>query len=68
MYVLDLAYFVDYVVTDATCNKEVLNRAESVNLPVVSAEWIVQCLITGRLLKHDASPKFVWNYYSKDEN
>lgn len=53
---------IDIVVTDSSCPKKFLTAAERNRLPVVSSEWVIQCLICGFRLPHDAHPKFRHNY------
>lgn len=53
---------IDIVVTDSSCPKKFLTAAERNRIPVVSSEWVIQCLICGFRLPHDAHPKFRHNY------
>lgn len=49
---------VDIIIGDATCAEELAARAKQVKVPVVSSEYIVQCLINGRKLPFDAAKCF----------
>lgn len=53
---VSLAVF-DVVVTDASCPTAFLKCAEALQLPVVTQEWVIQCLIAGKKIgfKH---PKY----------
>ncbi|XP_053221001.1 TP53-binding protein 1 isoform X8 [Podarcis raffonei] len=44
---VSLAVF-DVVVTDASCPTAFLKCAEALQLPVVTQEWVIQCLIAGK--------------------
>ncbi|XP_014340373.1 TP53-binding protein 1 isoform X2 [Latimeria chalumnae] len=52
----------DVVVTDRSCPESVLKCASALELPVVSQEWLIQCLITGERLKYTSHPKYHHGY------
>ncbi|XP_076464966.1 uncharacterized protein LOC143296874 isoform X2 [Babylonia areolata] len=54
---------VEVVVTDHTCVKSMEDKARVLGVPVVSTEWVVQCLINNRLLPHTAHPKYAHTYF-----
>ncbi|KAK7116811.1 TP53-binding protein 1-like isoform X3 [Littorina saxatilis] len=54
---------VDVVVTDHTCDQSVVDKARQLGVPVVSSEWVMQCIINNTLLKHDAHPKYYHNFF-----
>eukprot|EP00079_Xenopus_tropicalis_P015248 XP_004912689.1 PREDICTED: tumor suppressor p53-binding protein 1 isoform X2 [Xenopus tropicalis] len=54
----------DVVVTDCSCPESMLKCAQALDLPVVSQEWVIQCLISGKQLKHSAHPKYKHNHVS----
>ncbi|XP_054159843.1 metacaspase-2-like [Oppia nitens] len=53
---------VDIIIGDTTCSVDLVKKAKQVKIPVVSSEYIVQCLINGRKLSYDASPLFSYTY------
>ncbi|XP_041034341.1 TP53-binding protein 1-like [Carcharodon carcharias] len=52
----------DIVVTDPSCPASLLKCAESLALPVVSQEWIIQSLVTGQRVSHNSHPKYKHTY------
>ncbi|NP_001082071.1 tumor protein p53 binding protein 1 S homeolog [Xenopus laevis] len=54
----------DVVVTDGSCPESMLKCAQALDLPVVSQEWVIQCLISGKQLKHNTHPKYKHNHVS----
>ncbi|XP_067871653.1 TP53-binding protein 1 isoform X2 [Heterodontus francisci] len=52
----------DIVVTDSSCPPLLLKCAESLALPVVSQEWIIQSLVTGQRVSHNNHPKYKHTY------
>ncbi|XP_021097350.1 TP53-binding protein 1 isoform X12 [Heterocephalus glaber] len=54
----------DVVVTDPSCPASVLKCAEALQLPVVSQEWVIQCLIVGERIGFKQHPKYKHNYVS----
>ncbi|XP_053319741.1 TP53-binding protein 1 [Spea bombifrons] len=52
----------DVVVTDRSCPESILKCAQALDLPVVSQEWIIQCLITGEKLGYQTHPKYKHDY------
>ncbi|XP_048189089.1 LOW QUALITY PROTEIN: TP53-binding protein 1 [Perognathus longimembris pacificus] len=55
----------DVVVTDPSCPASVLKCAEALQLPVVSQEWVVQCLIVGERIGFKQHPKYKHDYVSQ---
>ncbi|KAG8440580.1 hypothetical protein GDO86_006361 [Hymenochirus boettgeri] len=54
----------DVVVTDCSCPDSILKCAKALSLPVVSQEWVIQCLISGKSLKYNAHPKYKHDHIS----
>ncbi|XP_006162917.1 TP53-binding protein 1 [Tupaia chinensis] len=54
----------DVVVTDPSCPSSVLKCAEALQLPVVSQEWVIQCLIVGERIGFKQHPKYKHDYVS----
>ncbi|KAM5235425.1 TP53-binding protein 1 [Ctenodactylus gundi] len=54
----------DVVVTDPSCPASVLKCAEALQLPVVSQEWAIQCLIVGERIGFKQHPKYRHDYVS----
>lgn len=54
----------DVVVTDPSCPASVLKCAEALQLPVVSQEWVIQCLIVGKRIGFKQHPKYKHDYIS----
>ncbi|XP_006831782.1 PREDICTED: tumor suppressor p53-binding protein 1 isoform X2 [Chrysochloris asiatica] len=54
----------DVVVTDPSCPASVLKCAEALRLPVVSQEWVIQCLIVGGRIGFKQHPKYKHDYVS----
>lgn len=52
----------DVVVTDQSCPESILKCAQALDLPVVSAEWVVQSLIHGKKVGYDNHPKYKHDY------
>ncbi|XP_076330503.1 uncharacterized protein LOC143236114 [Tachypleus tridentatus] len=56
------SYSVDIVLSDPSCPQDVLKRAQQLSIPVLSSEWIIQCLINGQRLPFNAHSKFKYDY------
>ncbi|KAM9237259.1 LOW QUALITY PROTEIN: TP53-binding protein 1-like [Dugong dugon] len=54
----------DLVVTDPSCPASVLKCAEALQLPAVSQEWVIQCLIVGDRIGFKQHPKYKHYYVS----
>ncbi|XP_069622221.1 TP53-binding protein 1 [Ranitomeya imitator] len=54
----------DVVVTDRSCPESILTCAQALDLPVVSAEWVIQSLIHGVKVGYDTHPKYKHDYVS----
>ncbi|XP_060709944.1 TP53-binding protein 1 isoform X2 [Hemiscyllium ocellatum] len=52
----------DMMITDPSCPVSLLKCAESLSLPVVSQEWVIQSLITGQKVSHNSHPKYKHTY------
>ncbi|XP_006883270.1 PREDICTED: tumor suppressor p53-binding protein 1 [Elephantulus edwardii] len=55
----------DVVVTDPSCPASVLKCAEALQLPVVSQEWVIQCLIVGDRIGFKQHPKYKHDYVTR---
>ena len=53
---------IDVVVTDKEIPWDVLQRALESDVAVVSSEWVIQCLITGKRVPYDSHPKYGHDY------
>ncbi|XP_041465764.1 TP53-binding protein 1-like isoform X1 [Lytechinus variegatus] len=53
------------MVTDPSCPRHILHRAQQLDMPVVSAEWVMQSLINGVRMPYDSHYKFAWDYREK---
>ncbi|KAM8972289.1 TP53-binding protein 1 [Pelodytes ibericus] len=54
----------DVVVTDSSCPESILKCAKALDLPVVSQEWVIQCLISGEKLGYHSHLKYKHDYIS----
>ncbi|XP_023238510.1 TP53-binding protein 1-like [Centruroides sculpturatus] len=52
---------IDIVLTDPSCPQSIVRRANQMKVPLVSIEWVVQCLISGYKLPIDLHPKFSYD-------
>ncbi|XP_072258582.1 TP53-binding protein 1 isoform X2 [Pyxicephalus adspersus] len=52
----------DVVITDRSCPDSILKCAQALNLPVVSSEWAIQCLINGVQVGYNKHPKYKHDY------
>ncbi|XP_073509249.1 TP53-binding protein 1 [Phyllobates terribilis] len=55
---------IDVVVADRSCPESILTCAQALDLPVVSAEWVIQSLIHGVKVGYDTHPKYKHDYVS----
>ncbi|GFO11773.1 tumor suppressor p53-binding protein 1 [Plakobranchus ocellatus] len=53
---------VDVVVSDSTCPSSVVRRCGQLNVPLVSSEWVAQCLINGRLVDFKGDSKYAHDF------
>ncbi|XP_030832528.1 TP53-binding protein 1 isoform X1 [Strongylocentrotus purpuratus] len=53
------------MVTDPSCPRHILHRAQQLDIPVVSVEWVMQSLINGVRMPYDSHDKFIWDYKEK---
>ena len=49
------------IIADRSCPQEIVENAKQFKIPIVSGEYILQCLINGRKLSVDAHPKFCFD-------
>ncbi|XP_071794122.1 uncharacterized protein [Asterias amurensis] len=61
----DLCLDCDVIVTDPSCPRSLLHRAQSLKIPMVSCEWVIQCLINGVRVPYRGHAKYEWNYREK---
>ncbi|XP_071845772.1 TP53-binding protein 1-like [Apostichopus japonicus] len=52
----------DVIVTDPSCPQSILRSARELSIPVVSAEWLYQCVINGRKVEYEGSHRYEWDY------
>ncbi|XP_018421965.1 PREDICTED: tumor suppressor p53-binding protein 1 [Nanorana parkeri] len=52
----------DVVITDPSCPESILKCAQALNLPVVSSEWVIQCLVNGVQVGYNKHPKYKHDY------
>nr|XP_033775971.1 TP53-binding protein 1 isoform X2 [Geotrypetes seraphini] len=52
----------DVLVADQSCPASVLKCAQALSLPMVSQEWVIQCLINGERVGYNQHPKYKHNY------
>ncbi|XP_062927067.1 TP53-binding protein 1 isoform X2 [Mobula hypostoma] len=52
----------DIVVTDLSCPPSLLKCAESLSVPVVSQEWVIQSLVTGQRVSEHSHPMYKHTY------
>ena len=55
---------VDIIISDSTCPSHIIKRAGQLGVPIVTSEYVVQCLINGRRLPTSAHDKFSINHKS----
>ncbi|XP_071167945.1 TP53-binding protein 1-like [Mytilus edulis] len=53
---------VQVVVTDNSCKPQILRSARTLKIPVVSTEWLIQCLINGHLMDFTGHPMYDYDY------
>ncbi|XP_069136776.1 uncharacterized protein [Argopecten irradians] len=53
---------VNVILSDKSCPNSVVRRAKQLNVPVVSTEWMIQCLINSQLMAYDGHPKYRYDY------
>ncbi|KAK7011385.1 TP53-binding protein 1 isoform X1 [Biomphalaria glabrata] len=49
---------VNVVITDSACPTSMVRKCERLNIPLVSTEWVIQCLINGHLMKYKGHEKY----------
>ncbi|CAG5136683.1 unnamed protein product [Candidula unifasciata] len=55
---------VDVVVSDSSCPSTVVRRCQQLDVPLVSSEWVAQCLITGHLVDVKGHEKYKHDFSS----
>ena len=53
---------VDAIIADETSGGAVISRAVNAGVPIVSTEWIIQSLITGRCANPRGHVRYAWDY------
>ncbi|RWS30288.1 hypothetical protein B4U80_03616 [Leptotrombidium deliense] len=53
---------VDFIVGDSSCPNSVVMKANQLRIPIMSTEYIVECLILGKKLPFDAHEKFRYDF------
>lgn len=52
----------DMIIADTNCTPTLIKKAKTSKIPIVSSEYVIQCLINGRKLPVDAHEKFNHSY------
>ncbi|XP_066448796.1 TP53-binding protein 1 isoform X4 [Eleutherodactylus coqui] len=52
----------DVVLTDRSCPESILKCAQALDLPVISAEWVIQSLIHGEKVGYNSHPQYKHDY------
>lgn len=50
------------ILTNGSCPSWTVEKAAELQIPLLSATWIVQCLIEGQLCQYDTQPRYKYNY------
>lgn len=50
------------VLTNNLCPSWAVEKANKLQIPLLSTTWIVQCLIEGKFCPYDASVRYKYNY------
>lgn len=53
---------VHVIVTDDSCTASVQRGGESNCIPLVGTEWVIQCLVNGRLMSYKGHPRYKHDY------
>ncbi|XP_022107017.1 TP53-binding protein 1-like [Acanthaster planci] len=61
----DISLDCDVIVTDPSCPRSLLHRAQQLDIPVVSCEWVIQCLINGVRVDYRGHEKYRWSHRDK---
>ena len=56
---------VDAIIADDTSDGVVVTRAVNAGVPIVSTEWVIQSLISGRCAHPRGHARYAWNYCEK---
>ncbi|XP_034193351.2 uncharacterized protein LOC117610270 [Osmia lignaria lignaria] len=54
------------ILTNGSCPSWTVEKAAELQIPLLSATWIVQCLIEGQLCQYDSQPRYKYNYNKKN--
>ncbi|CAL1538974.1 unnamed protein product [Lymnaea stagnalis] len=49
---------VDVCVSDTTCPVNIVQKCKSLDVPLVSSEWVIQCLVNGHLVSYGGNKKY----------
>ncbi|CAL7941672.1 unnamed protein product [Xylocopa violacea] len=52
------------VLTNSLCPSWAVEKANQLQIPLLSTTWIVQCLVEGKLCSYDENPRYNYNYKS----
>ena len=58
----DTLLSVDAIIADETSGGAVVSRAVNAGVPIVSTEWVIQSLITGRCANPRGHVRYAWDY------
>ena len=58
----DTLLSVDAIIADETSGGAVVSRAINAGVPIVSTEWVIQSLITGRCANPRGHVRYAWDY------
>ena len=56
---------VDAIIADETSGGVVVSRAVNAGVPIVSTEWVIQSLVTGRCANPRGHVRYAWDYAEK---
>ena len=62
IFLIGCSLVVDVLITNSQCPDDIIKSAKKRKIPIVSSEWIIQCLIMGKRIAYDAHPKFRYDY------
>jgi hypothetical protein len=49
---------VHVIVTDNTCTPAIQRAAENASIPLVGTEWVIQCIVNGRLMSYTGHSRY----------
>ena len=53
---------VDVVISDPSCPAAIVRRCHQLDVPLVSSEWVAQCLINGTQVNFDSHYSYKYDY------